>query len=183
MITKPTNKAFTERFLAAPEPIRELLMSDALSDILISFRGRYMLDELSAETLRDYLNYLLLGFTTPQAFSQALIQELRLPAEKVQGMLGELNERIFVPLREKEIEPMPVEEVAPPPVEVDKTPSPASTPAALAHVAAPSAPTVPVVSAPVSASTPAGTPEVPLAVTPTQAAPKYSLDPYREPIE
>lgn len=146
-----------------PAPVRDYVTSDALNQDVLWFGRKYQLHTDQMGMFRQEMMFLLLGVHPPVRFANVL-EDQGFAEEMVEGMLADLNERVFAPLRKAEREwSMEEKKRAPAPTPVRASSPPLVPPPA--PIAPPVKPVVPTVPVPPAAAT---TPPTP---APTQTAP------------
>ena len=113
-------KTFTkEQILEAhkniPDAVREVFGSEETADLVSAIRGKYALHIDVAGVFSKSLGYLLLGLISPQEFLEELVAT-GVPDKDARGIVVEINQKIFVPLREEEMKTsQPAKSVTPQP--------------------------------------------------------------------
>lgn len=83
-----------------PREIKNVVGSTKLSEFLKSLIKKYNLHIDQAGILGDEINFTLLGFTKTTDFIRNLKTQLNLPDEKINAIAKDVNEKIFLPIRE-----------------------------------------------------------------------------------
>lgn len=109
-----------------PAPIRAFFVSGKVEIVAKELMQKHQLHIDQASIVEREIILLLLGLKTPAEFMQALAEEAKLSEQVIGGIVQEVNERIFVPLRAEEMKagqsvrpampaerPQPVPQVAP----------------------------------------------------------------------
>ncbi|MFQ5788444.1 MAG: hypothetical protein ACE5H1_10760, partial [Thermodesulfobacteriota bacterium] len=89
-----------KRLNALPREIKNVVGSTELSESLKSITKKYNLHIDQAGILGDEINFTLLGFTKTTDFIKNLKAQLNLPDEKVNAIAKDVNEKIFLPIRQ-----------------------------------------------------------------------------------
>ncbi len=87
-------------FQSAPAPVKEILTSTKLVDLIFDMIKENSLPTNKSILIAQYNRNLLLGLSSPAEVLGNLILS-GIPAEKAQKILEELNQKIFIPTREK----------------------------------------------------------------------------------
>lgn len=140
-----------------PPPIKQYLEQKKYSAVVSRMMTKYTLHIDQAGVLEREIMLLLMGIDNPAEFAQALVGEAKLDQQVASGITKDVNEQIFIPLREEmrkgppapeatRSSPKPVQGTAPTNVSVpkyfhlqNKIPVPTSTAPALPRTATPSA--------------------------------------------
>lgn len=112
-----------------PPAVRDFVTSDKLDEVVLELAGKYQMHADQSGKFHEALVYMLLGVYDPERFVARLTQA-GIPGESVQGVIADLNDRVFVPLRATEADaptttPAAPAPVAPQPAPVRPTPAPA----------------------------------------------------------
>jgi hypothetical protein len=89
----------------APDPVRKIFNADTTTQIVLGLQGSFQLHVDQTGVLAKEIGYLLLGLENPDVFMQHL-RAAGFDENTVQGIVREVNEKIFIPLR-KEMEQVP----------------------------------------------------------------------------
>jgi hypothetical protein len=149
---------------AAPTLIKEAVDSDLVIDFGVSLPTKYGLHLDVTQTIVTLIRNLLIGLLNPKEFYDE-IQALRIDQGTAQRLVTDLNEQVFLPIREK-MQEVSEEEAseAREPQGVVPAPAPVSVPA--------TAPTAPISKNLIHPDAPVSVPATaPAVVTPTVAAP------------
>lgn len=85
-----------------PPFIREYLSEGKYTPVAQSLMAKYKLRIDQGGVLERELMLLLMGIETPDNFVQALINEARLDQQVVNGIVTDVNDQVFTPLRKQE---------------------------------------------------------------------------------
>jgi len=195
-----------------PTAVKRFVTSPSRDQIIAAIAQKYQLRTDQAGELQRAFIYMLLGVSSPQEFTMDL-QESGIPNETISEIILEVNNQVFIPLRNEEEEAAKKQPMLPPPaigmqqaapikVAAPQPPAPPMPrPAAPAPVNLPG--TMPAVPAPMQSPSPAPAP-APAAAQPPKPAPaaapaanqtsknreelhevlkSYGVDPYREAAE
>ncbi len=112
-----------------PPPIRDYLAQGRYSAVAKNLMFKYQLQVDQGGVLEREIMLLLMGIENPDEFTQALAEEAGLEQKTVDGIVQDVNDQIFIPLREemKSGASKPSVEVKPPQV-------PTTPPAAPRHI-------------------------------------------------
>jgi hypothetical protein len=94
------SEQFEEAYKKLPFTLREYLANDELSTITQEIGNRYGLHVDTIGALYRETTNMLLGFTNPSQFVNEL-RSVGVPQEHIGHIVQELNEKIFMPLRER----------------------------------------------------------------------------------
>lgn len=178
MDNEELQKQIEERIAKLPEDIQLAIASNDLGKHIQTIGQRHQLHIDQMEMLQDEVMLVMLGFVNPEDFTAQLQEQVRIPGEKARGITTDIQNEIFMPVRESMKSLIP-DEVSTVPVPAPLPAKPPEKPTELApnaemHPAdivltqkTVSMPPIPV---------PQKTPEPP---KPAQ----YKTDPYREPAE
>jgi len=86
----------------APPVIQGFITSGALEKFVESTQRKYGLEQDVAGRLSDETLMLMLGITPIEEITQSLTQEVLIRQEQLQGVLDDMNDQIFEPLRQAE---------------------------------------------------------------------------------
>ena len=84
-----------------PPPIQHYLGQGKYSVVARSLAIKYGLRVDQANVLELEIMLLLMGIDNPDEFTQALVEEAKLDQQTVNGITRDVNEQIFIPLREQ----------------------------------------------------------------------------------
>lgn len=84
-----------------PLPVRKYLALGKYQTVVRQIMQMYKLHIDEAGELESQLLLLLMGINSPIQFAQALQGKTRLPPDTIHGIVGEVNQQIFVPLHEQ----------------------------------------------------------------------------------
>ncbi|MBY0294287.1 hypothetical protein K2Q08_03075 [Patescibacteria group bacterium] len=187
-----TQNKIQQRLAELPQDVRDAVLSAQLGERLRAIGQKHSLHIDQIGVLEDEVMLVMLGFFEPEELNNQIATQLRIPAQDASAIVQEVNEQIFLPIRESmkrfseskrtpkaiveatEVRPVSIVEpqqnlapVSPTPVESTNIPI---------RVVPPSpAPDVP---------PPPPMPNAEKMLTETTIAkPGYKNDPYREPIE
>lgn len=120
-----------------PPVIRDYLSRGKYTPIARSLMAKYGLRIDQGGILERGMMLLLMGIEDPAEFSKALVEEAKLDQQTVNGIMQDINEQIFVPLRDEMRKVAPsAPEVAKPIVPQPQQPAKPSVPAVPAGAAA-----------------------------------------------
>ncbi len=163
-----------------PAPVRAFVTSDRVDEIVTILGKKYQLHADQSGRFHQAFVFMLLGVYTPARFASAL-EDNNFPEETVEGILADLNERVFAPLRKAERETQkeapseaPISARAP----LVPVPAPIEMPRSIVPQQA-TVPQVPATSAPLPTITAPLRSQTPISPTPTPAQP--SMTAYMEP--
>jgi hypothetical protein len=196
---------FYEKYKILPKNVKRAMYSLNIHDIVKSITDKHKLHIDTAGILDDEIMFAIIGITKVSDFIRNLKAQLKLPDEKVNAIAKDVNEKIFLPIREslkkagdsspaesgirnqelgkpKEIHHPPLSDstnlVTPPPSESEEIKKQIEEQQAPKKVSAPppNLPTQPTESS-------AEPKESHLEVEPPSEKKPSHVDPYREPIE
>lgn len=84
-----------------PPPIRDYLSRGKYTPVAKELMAKYGLRIDQGGILERGMMLLLMGIEDPAEFSKALVEEAKLDQQAVNGIMQDINEQIFVPLREE----------------------------------------------------------------------------------
>jgi hypothetical protein len=84
-----------------PPPIREFIKSGKADPIAKELTQKYQLHLDQGAVVGREIILILLGIDSPADFTTALVQEAHLDASTVDAIVQEVNQRIFIPLRDQ----------------------------------------------------------------------------------
>jgi hypothetical protein len=107
-----------------PPIIRDYLSQGKYTAVARDMMAKYALRIDQGGVLEREIMLLLMGIENPDEFSKALVEEARLDQKTVNGIVQDINEQIFMPLREQ-MRNAPPTEVKPPqkPTQIPPQPS------------------------------------------------------------
>ncbi|MDO8567070.1 MAG: hypothetical protein Q7R58_02885 [bacterium] len=98
---KFTDQELNEALKAAPKVIQgEIATGYETADIIRAFKSKYNLHIDTLGMIAELTRNMLLGLVNPQEFLQELITS-GVPDKDARGIMTEINQKIFVPLREE----------------------------------------------------------------------------------
>ena len=106
-------KLLVDSYKQAPPFIQRFISSGALSKFVEQTQDKYKLHIDVAGRLSDEITMLMVGITDPKEFIQNLAKEALVPEASLSLIVAEINQKIFVPLRE-EMRKGPQPQAAPP---------------------------------------------------------------------
>lgn len=138
-----------------PPVIRDYLAQGRYTAVAKNVMTKYGLHLDQGGILEREIMLLLMGVEDPTEFGQALAEEARLDQKTINGIMQDVNNQIFIPLRDEMRNapapaPQPPKPVTPPPTPPTPVVAPAPTPPMPVAVPAP-APVAPAAPAPSSA--------------------------------
>jgi hypothetical protein len=84
-----------------PSPIRNYLGQGKYSEVANNLMTKYGLHVDQGGILEREIMLLLMGIENPDEFTQALVEEAKLDQQTINNIVKDVNEQIFVPLREE----------------------------------------------------------------------------------
>ena len=151
-----------------PTAVKRFVTSSSRDQIIAAIAQKYQLRTDQAGELQRAFIYMLLGVSSPQEFTMDL-QESGIPNETISEIILEVNNQVFIPLRNEEEEAAKKQPMLPPPAIGVQQPAP---PAPI-KVAAPQppAPPMPRPAAPAPVNLPGTMPAVPAPMQSSAPAP------------
>lgn len=95
-----TTKIIKEKFDSLPENIQELIMSSNYQDTLIELGRKYQLNVEQMGILERETTLVLLGLSPTNTFETELTRELNIDKMKGSQIVTEINEKIFITIRD-----------------------------------------------------------------------------------
>ncbi|MCX6751257.1 MAG: hypothetical protein NT161_00605 [Candidatus Nomurabacteria bacterium] len=95
-----TTKMIKERFNALPESIQELILSSNYQDILVEIGKKYQLNVEQLGMLEQETTLVMMGLTPTKDFETELTRELGIDKMKGNQIVTEINEKIFLTIRD-----------------------------------------------------------------------------------
>ena len=95
-----TTKMIKERFDALPEMIQNLILSSHYQDTLIEIGKKYQLNVEQLGLLEQETTLVMMGLTPTDSFETELTQELSVDKMKGNQIVTEINEKIFLTIRD-----------------------------------------------------------------------------------
>lgn len=95
-----TRKRIKERFDALPESIQEIILSSHYQDTLIEIGKQYQLNVEQLGILERETTLVMMGLTPTKDFEADLIRELNIDETKGTQITKDINEKIFLKIRE-----------------------------------------------------------------------------------
>lgn len=120
-----TTEQIHSRLKEAPDKVKQLVGSEELAEVLATITKKYQLHLDQAGVIGDEINFVILGLARADQFTQNILNQANLSTEKTNEIAKEVNDKIFLKLREslKQIRPkeetaaapekMPEEEISP----------------------------------------------------------------------
>lgn len=100
-MNKPTQQQVIEAYKKLPAPVREFLADpDKLARVLENIRNAHGLHIDVAGQIGESVGYLLLGLANPNEFKE-MLKTASVSEATASEIIGEINQKIFVPLREE----------------------------------------------------------------------------------
>lgn len=99
--TLTLEESFKQVMKTLPPPIRQYLQQGKHSNVANSLTTKYGLHIDQGGTLEREITLLLMGIESPDDFTQTLATEARLDQKIINGIVQDVNEQIFMPLREE----------------------------------------------------------------------------------
>ncbi len=90
-----------------PLPIQKFFQQGKLGEIAQLLMERYALHVDQGTVLERELMFMLLGLKSPDEFAAEIYEQLPISEQTVQDMLADINQEVFIPLREEEMKPAP----------------------------------------------------------------------------
>ena len=165
------NEAVATLLRELPKPVQDFVTGPERARVALSLSQKYKLHADQAGEFEHAFMFMLLGVSSPEEFVNSLTRAGILP-ETVRGLITDVNEQVFVPLRKAEQGSVPASTV------------PVSAPAPLAPVQPVPAPTLAPAPIPVPVPVPVAPRTAPVSVSsaPTQPAPAPILPGSTEPV-
>lgn len=88
-------------FEQLPPAVQEVVVSPETVDFIDQMGEKYTLHIDDQGVFAKQLGLMLMGLRSPEEFSQLLRNKAGLPEETVRSLVREVNEKIFIPLRNK----------------------------------------------------------------------------------
>lgn len=107
-----TKEQVLAAYNSAPDFVRAVFNDEKTTQVVIELRARFQLHVDNAGLLGKGVGHMLLGLISPDEFFKDLI-EAKIPEKDAREIMTEINQKIFVPLRE-EMRKSPIAEVKPP---------------------------------------------------------------------
>lgn len=95
-----TQKIIKEKFDALPKSIQEIILSSNYQDTLVEIGKENQLNINQMGTLELETTLVMMGLTPTKDFETELTRELEVPAIKSSQMVKEINEKIFLKIRD-----------------------------------------------------------------------------------
>lgn len=95
-------QSMMELLKTVPRPVQEFIQKGKIGDVARSLMDRYVLHIDHGAILEYHLTLLLLGVEGPDEFAEALYDKLPVSEKTVKDILIDINQEVFVPLREEE---------------------------------------------------------------------------------
>lgn len=196
-----------QRLAELPDDVRSAVLSAQLGEHVREIGQKHNLHIDQIGMLEDETMLVMLGFFPPETFSEQIAEQLRIPEADAALVAQEVNDQIFLPIRESMKRFTELKRVQAQTPSVQTLPSNSlqtqtvvtSAPTTVIPIQKPtSTPILPQTAVPTPAPTPSApqintstTPPPPPPASPTEkmlteptvAKPIYKADPYREPIE
>lgn len=100
-MNKPTQQQIIEAYKNLPPPVREFLADpDQLARVLTNIKNAHNLHVDMIGLVNESIGHLLLGLVSPSEFRD-ILKLAGIPEGVVNDIIKEINEKIFVPLREE----------------------------------------------------------------------------------
>lgn len=100
-MNKPTHQQVIEAYKKLPPPVREFLADpDKLARVLENIRNAHNLHIDVAGQIGESVGYLLLGLANPNEFKE-MLKTASVSESTASEIIGEINQKVFVPLREE----------------------------------------------------------------------------------
>ncbi len=95
-----TTKIIKERFDSLPESIQEVILSSDYENTLLKLGQDHNLNVEQLGILERETTLVMMGLTNPDKFESELRHELNIDPQKVNELTKEINEKIFLKIRE-----------------------------------------------------------------------------------
>ena len=95
-----TTKLIKERFEALPESIQEVILSSDYENTLIEIGKQHQLNVEQMGVLERETTMTMMGLTPTKDFEIELIRELTMDKEKVSQIVKEIDEKVFLKIRD-----------------------------------------------------------------------------------
>ena len=95
-----TTKIIKERFNSLPQSIQEVILSSDYENTLLEIGKEYNLNVEQLGILERETTLVMMGLTNPDKFESELRHELNIDPQKVNQITKEINEKIFLRIRE-----------------------------------------------------------------------------------
>jgi hypothetical protein len=95
-----TTKIIKERFNSLPESIQEVILSSDYENTLLELGKEHSLNVEQLGILERETTLVMMGLTNPDKFESELRHELNIDPQKVSDITKEINEKIFLKIRE-----------------------------------------------------------------------------------
>src|SRR3990167_11362864 len=93
-------KIIKEKFDALPEGIQEIILSSNYEETLLIVGKQYQLNIEQLDILQRETTLVMMGLTPTKDFATELARELKIDAVKASQIVKDLNEKIFLKIRE-----------------------------------------------------------------------------------
>lgn len=95
-----TQNQIEQRLAELPQDVRDAVLSAQLGEHVREIGQRHALHIDQAGVLEDEVMLVMLGFFKPEDFSNQIAAQLRIPAADADAIAQEVNQQIFLPIRE-----------------------------------------------------------------------------------
>ncbi len=95
-----TQKIIKEKFDSLPKTIQEVILSSNYQETLFEIGKRYQLTVEQMGILEQETTLVMMGLTQTKNFETELISELKIDPVKGAAIVGEINEKVFLAIRE-----------------------------------------------------------------------------------
>jgi len=95
-----TKEQVLNAYNSAPDPVRAVFNDEATTQACMGLQTEFQLNAGQASEIGKGVGYLLLGLIEPEQFLQEL-HAAGVPDQQARQIMGEVNQKIFVPLREQ----------------------------------------------------------------------------------
>jgi hypothetical protein len=101
-MTKPnyTQQELEERLYKLPEVLKDFMFSMETAEMVSEIGRSNGLDFAKTGILAKEIGYIILGVASPRNFTQQLMEELGISMEQARKIAGDVNHKVFYPLRE-----------------------------------------------------------------------------------
>jgi hypothetical protein len=99
-MNEETKKIIKEKFDSLPESIQELILSSNYQDTLIEIGKKYQLNVEQLGLLEQETTLVMMGLTPTKDFEVELTRELNIDKIKGNQIVTEINEKIFLTIRD-----------------------------------------------------------------------------------
>ncbi len=130
-----TKKEILERFEALPKDIQNVILSSDYPSKVATIAEKFLLSEEQQTNLSNEAMFVMIGLERPNSFVENVHKSLGIPTDKANLIATEVNQKVFLEIREalKQVHPQETADAAPPEVILNRRtfappPSPRSNP-------------------------------------------------------